>query len=281
MGNSRQIVPSFFQNDQLGACPPQARLLFIGLLTLADFNGVAEYRPSLFKAAVFPYDEIDIEPMIEALQKMALIVLVAPSQMDAMYVWIPRFTFYQKITKRERDAGTNNPSLSELGIEINGGDEPKQIAADESPLRDPRDLRVFAFPCLKTKSYPSGWCAIPRRKANEWHSTYGLKLNIIEEIRRCRQWVLDKPERRSEGGQNSIARIGNWLRKSDRDGTGVPPLTRAELMAQRERLKEAHRQDDEQRARVRANTAGRTASEPSTFSEILRSDAIQMQIGAR
>jgi hypothetical protein len=270
MANPREIYPSFFQNDQLGACPPTARLLFVGLLTLADFNGVIEYRASLFKAAIFPYDsDIKIEPLIDVLEKRGLITLVAPRDMQVMFVWVPRFTMYQKITKREREAGTTCPTLEELGIELKSETAKALSPVDELPLRDPRDKKVFGFPCLKSRAYPNGLCAIPRKKANEWHQTYGEKLNIMEEIRRCRQWVLDKPGRRCEGGRNTISRIGNWLRKADRDGSGTPPLSKAQIAEQRARLADAYRQDQEQAARVLANTMGRMAGEASTIQQVI------------
>ena len=36
MARTRSIKPSFFKNEYLAECEPMARLLFVGLWTLAD-----------------------------------------------------------------------------------------------------------------------------------------------------------------------------------------------------------------------------------------------------
>ncbi len=38
------IKPGFFANDDLAECEPLARLLFIGLWTIADSRGVLEHK---------------------------------------------------------------------------------------------------------------------------------------------------------------------------------------------------------------------------------------------
>ena len=40
MSRSRNIKPGFFKNEHLAECQPLARLLFIGLWTLADREGL-------------------------------------------------------------------------------------------------------------------------------------------------------------------------------------------------------------------------------------------------
>ena len=45
MARSRNIKPSFFMNEDIIELPYEARLLFIGLWTLADREGRLENRP--------------------------------------------------------------------------------------------------------------------------------------------------------------------------------------------------------------------------------------------
>jgi len=45
MARTRSIKPSFFKNEFLAECEPMARLLFVGLWTLADRDGRLELRP--------------------------------------------------------------------------------------------------------------------------------------------------------------------------------------------------------------------------------------------
>ena len=42
-------------------CSMSARLLFVGLWTIADRNGRLEDRPKRIRAELFPYDEIDAD----------------------------------------------------------------------------------------------------------------------------------------------------------------------------------------------------------------------------
>lgn len=60
MARARWIKPAFFKNEELSDCPYEARLLFVGLWTLADRDGYVEYRPKRIKAELFPYDDLNL-----------------------------------------------------------------------------------------------------------------------------------------------------------------------------------------------------------------------------
>ncbi len=67
MARARNIKPALFVNDLLADCEPLARLLFIGLWTVADSRGVMEDRPRKIKAEVLPHDDRDARNLIEQL----------------------------------------------------------------------------------------------------------------------------------------------------------------------------------------------------------------------
>lgn len=67
MARARNIKPGFFTNDELAQCEYGARLLFIGLWTVADREGRLEDRPLRIKGQLFPYDNCDIEKWLNAL----------------------------------------------------------------------------------------------------------------------------------------------------------------------------------------------------------------------
>ena len=73
MARARNIKHSFFLNDDLADCEPLARLLFIGLWTLSDYQGNLEYKSRKIKAQILPYDDIDIEALVSSLDKSRLI----------------------------------------------------------------------------------------------------------------------------------------------------------------------------------------------------------------
>jgi hypothetical protein len=73
MSRARILKPGFFENDQLGVMPMAARLLFAGLWTIADREGRLEDRPMRIKLATLPYDDIDINPVLDSLAEKGFI----------------------------------------------------------------------------------------------------------------------------------------------------------------------------------------------------------------
>lgn len=75
MARSRNIKPGFFKNEILAELPAEARLLFIGLWTIADREGRLEDRPRKIKGELFPYeDRFDVEAMLDSLHSNCFIV---------------------------------------------------------------------------------------------------------------------------------------------------------------------------------------------------------------
>jgi len=69
---ARNIKPSFFKNDILGAMPPMTRLLFAGIWCMADREGRLEDRPGIIRVEIFPFDAIsvaDVDAMLNELVK--------------------------------------------------------------------------------------------------------------------------------------------------------------------------------------------------------------------
>jgi DnaD/phage-associated family protein len=69
LARSRNIKPGFFENDLLAEIEPLGRLLFAGLWTIADREGRLEDRPQKIKALVLPYDNCDVNHLLDELAK--------------------------------------------------------------------------------------------------------------------------------------------------------------------------------------------------------------------
>ena len=67
MSRIRLIKPGFFLDDELAECSPLARLLFAGLWTIADRQGRIEDRPKRIKTETLPYDQCDIDKLLDEL----------------------------------------------------------------------------------------------------------------------------------------------------------------------------------------------------------------------
>ena len=74
MARARNIKPGFFSNDVLAECEPLARLLFAGLWTIADREGRLEDRPKRIKAELLPYDDCNIDALLDALHSKGFIL---------------------------------------------------------------------------------------------------------------------------------------------------------------------------------------------------------------
>jgi len=69
MARIRAIKPGFFDNEDLAKTCPDARLLAIGLWTLADKGGRLEDRPERIRAKIFPYHpNTDIDALLGELE---------------------------------------------------------------------------------------------------------------------------------------------------------------------------------------------------------------------
>jgi uncharacterized protein YlbG (UPF0298 family) len=117
MARSRNIKPSFFQNEELGELSPITRLAFIGMWTIANYQGCIEYRPKRLKVQLLPYDDCNIQKIVNDLDKARLIRLY--SVYDIEYIKIINFEKHQNPHKNEREAGTDIPDFDEKYLQNN------------------------------------------------------------------------------------------------------------------------------------------------------------------
>lgn len=99
MPRSRNIKPSFFTNDKLAECDPLARIMFIGLWTLADREGRLEDRPKKIKAETLPYDNCDPDRLLDQLYKHGFIIRYISD--NNQYIQVVNFTKHQNCHIKE------------------------------------------------------------------------------------------------------------------------------------------------------------------------------------
>lgn len=118
MARARNIKPSFFTNDDLSETNPLARLLFIGMWTIADFKGCFEYKPKRLKVQLLPYDDCDIEQLVIDLEKSRFISIY--SVKGRKYIKVLNFTKHQNPHKNEREGGSEIPDIDQQDILLEG-----------------------------------------------------------------------------------------------------------------------------------------------------------------
>jgi hypothetical protein len=99
---ARSVKPGLFKNEDLAELPFEARLLFVGLWCMADREGRLEDRPKRIKAEVFPYDDVNIEKLLEHLRNARSIVRYRVEGYDTGLIWIPTFKRHQNPHKNEK-----------------------------------------------------------------------------------------------------------------------------------------------------------------------------------
>jgi hypothetical protein len=123
MSRARNIKPGFFKNDQLAECEPLARLLFAGLWCEADREGRLEDRPKRLKADCLPYDDCDIDALLDQLAERGFIVRYSVG--NARYIAIPEFGKHQNPHRKETASSIPAPDR----------DSPRTDPAPEIPER--------------------------------------------------------------------------------------------------------------------------------------------------
>jgi hypothetical protein len=97
---ARNIKPGFFKNEELAECSLAARLLFPGLWMMADREGRLEDRPKRLKGEIFPYDDFDVNELLNELQERGFIVRYVVD--GNKYIWISGFSRNQNPHKQEK-----------------------------------------------------------------------------------------------------------------------------------------------------------------------------------
>lgn len=111
MARIRTVKPEFFKHYDLFKAEQETklplRLAFSGLWVVADKEGRFKYLPPQLKLDVLPYDDVDFEAVLIALDKYGFIEIYEVE--GKKYAHIPTFTEHQRITGTERDTESKIP----------------------------------------------------------------------------------------------------------------------------------------------------------------------------
>ena len=220
MARTRSIKPSFFKNEFLAECEPMARLLFVGLWTLADSQGRMEFRPLRIKAELFPYDNCDILGLLKQLADRGFVR--AYESGDVKVLEIPTFGEHQRCHPDERDEGLPPPDESAETIvfpernakpgnpTMEPGNPPASCAFNPLILL-PSSSAAPSTPQRRRCSKPadplrwsaeSGWEGITDADRAEWSQAYPAA-DLAVELAKANQWLKANPKK---------ARKSNWRR---------------------------------------------------------------------
>lgn len=111
MARLRTIKPGFFLDEYLAECQPLARILFAGLWCIADREGRLEDRPRRIKAECLPYDDCDVEQLLDELLAHGFIMRYSVN--GGSYITIPKWAKHQSPHQKEAASTIPAPDLTD------------------------------------------------------------------------------------------------------------------------------------------------------------------------
>lgn len=227
MPRIRYLKHDFFLDEKLAQQSHAGRLLFAGLWVLADRDGRLEDRPMKIKAQIFPYEDVEVDHLLEYL---ACGFIQRYEVEGRKYIQINNFLKHQKPHQNERSEGfppptpviSSNYQKLPVGMgngEGNGnGDGIKTFAPSPSasePTATKQAVVVLSFPT--TGKGPKEW-GLTEEKLDEYKAAFP-GLDPLGEFRRARQWCVDNPTRRKTArGMPSF--LTRWLGSAQNRGGG-------------------------------------------------------------
>lgn len=188
MPRIRTIKPDFFSHETLAGKSAHARLLAIGLLTLADCKGRLRWVPMQVHSQVFPWEaSVKIQTLLCELIECDYVVHYEHD--GKQYVEICNFTKHQRLSGKEASFDSRIPSPSEKGsvlLDKTGGKKSENpyasLGSSENPLGTGEQgnrgtgehiptIHSEAPPKTKTPKVP-----VPSKEFLEWYSIYPRKV---------------------------------------------------------------------------------------------------------
>lgn len=132
MARIRSIHPSFFTDEACVSCSPLARLLYIGLWTDADDQGLFEWKPLQLKMRLLPGDNADAAGLLGELVEAGLVAQVeGPKRLGA----IRDFRSYQRPKKPNAVHLLPPEWRTYVGLgDVGSEPEPDQALTDPEPV---------------------------------------------------------------------------------------------------------------------------------------------------
>ena len=228
MARARNIKPGFFKNEDLAKCSAYARLLYVGLWTLADRDGFLELRPLRIAAEVFPYElaEVNIDSLLGELAEHKFVVPYEAN--GGKWLWIPKFCEHQSPHKNEKTcqapeiprqvceqyASARIQALYERGKSNDEGGKKNSSSAPTQIRWNPQD----------------GWTGITADDREAWSTAYPA-CDIDRQLAAMQEWLRSNPEKARKSRWRRF--ITNWLQRHQNRGGD----TRGNRPADRSRLK--------------------------------------------
>lgn len=206
------IHTTIWVSGQVAKLSRDARLLFIGSITIADDDGRLKGSPAYLRSQIFPYDEdvtiADVRKWLDEIIKLKLVVQYIVDEED--YLYHPKWTEYQTLRADRR---------KESHIPTPDGQSATSWQPNDNQDADTRPPKVSKGKVRKDKTsdltmFDQFYSAYPRKiakknalkawdKINVTPDLLKTMLDAIEKQKKSSQWVKD--------GGKFIPHPATWL----------------------------------------------------------------------
>lgn len=155
MGNGERIIKrGFWTDEKISKLSIEARLVYIGLWSMADDFGVVRGNPALLKTMVFPYDALELDKFEFWLNELIDLGRLEPFTVEGeSYLFLRKLTTHQRMRRHRK---TDNPPppksdgtkdyykkyLKKTGVKVKRRPStPKEALGDMKPLITPKKAK--------------------------------------------------------------------------------------------------------------------------------------------
>lgn len=161
----RTIKPEIWQDERVGKLTRDARLLFVGLITMADDQGRLRELPAAIRGHVFPYDCVGDSKISRWVQEISAAGLVVRYEVSgANYVAFRRWSKHQKVDRARDSSLPPPPGFDELST-----NDRRSLDDDSRPPR----RRAFPDPDPCSSDTSQGETDDARVLFDYWRTTCG------------------------------------------------------------------------------------------------------------
>jgi hypothetical protein len=233
---ARNLKPGFFKNEELAELPFECRILFEGLWCIADRIGRLEDRPKKIKGEVFPYDNCDVDQMLNLLANSPEKFITRYEVEDKRYIQVNNFLAHNKPHPREiasvippyQNTAKQNLDMDEAQPRHDPGNNQalsSPAGSSESPIQDllnpgssecgilnpeaPASILSILAELKKVKDYP-----FDAAKDIEYLATLAgdfPTLDMLQEIKSWSAYKLDHPLLKDSAPHSQLR---NWCKKA-------------------------------------------------------------------
>lgn len=200
---ARNIKPGLCSNEILGAAEPIIQLLFACLPMIADRDGKIEDRPLRIKAAIFPYREVKIEPLLSWLEKNGFISRYECQGIKVIYICgfrkhqSPHHT--EKVSELPDKPLICNPSgETTVNPPLQDGEYPPDSLIPDSLIPD--SAGALAPTVFTGQSFNAD-----ERRLSTWAKAYPA-INIDREMMAAVAWLQANPKNKKSNYDSFLTR---------------------------------------------------------------------------